>query len=77
MSKEYNGHRSHSAWNVSLWLNNDEGLYNLARACIRLASNRNEAAARFVRELADQGVTKTPDGTPYTKTSVKLAMVGL
>jgi hypothetical protein len=35
MAKPYNGHRSWNAWNVSLWLNNDEGLYNLMVEAIR------------------------------------------
>ena len=30
MSKAYNGHKNWNYWNVSLWINNDEGLYNLA-----------------------------------------------
>jgi len=29
MSK-YQGHRSWNAWNVALWIGNDEGLYHLA-----------------------------------------------
>lgn len=30
--KEYNGHRSWNAWNVSLWINNDKSLYDSVRA---------------------------------------------
>lgn len=32
---QYNGYPSWNAWNVSLWINNDEGLYNLCRDAVR------------------------------------------
>lgn len=32
--KEYQGHRSWNAWNVSLWICNDEPLYRFAMECI-------------------------------------------
>ena len=32
MCKEYNGHKNYQTWCVSLWLDNDEGLYNWARS---------------------------------------------
>lgn len=77
----YNGHRNRSAWNVSLWIANDEGLYRLALDCLRDARicrrTREYAAELFLQALADINVTSTPDGTRYTKTNVRLAMVGL
>lgn len=30
---EYNGWENYKTWNVALWINNDEGLYNLAQQC--------------------------------------------
>lgn len=74
MSKPFNGHPSWNAWNVSLWIGNDEGLYNLALDCIRRASNKGAAARLFIREV---GTGKTPDGANYSERSVRHALAGL
>jgi hypothetical protein len=74
--KQYNGYRSWNAWNVSLWINNDEGLYNMARRYARFY-NRHVAADLMKQELFSMGSYRTPDGAPYTITSIKLAMRGL
>lgn len=76
---KYNGHKNWNHWNVSLWIGNDEGLYNLARECIRnnqtrVTSNRAHAVRDF---LALVGTDKTPDGAPYSASSVRAAMVGM
>lgn len=66
----YNGHRSWNAWNVSLWINNDEGLYFRA---VELAKQYgiNKGARLMFRELEGE---KTPDGAVYNLTCVREAM---
>lgn len=73
----YNGHKNWAHWNVSLWINNDEGLYQTARYCIRMASDRRTAAEFMLRELEKMGFSKTPDGARYSVTSIRAAMVGM
>jgi hypothetical protein len=68
---------SHASWNVSLWINNDEGLYRLAKDCIRRASNREQAAQDMLDILHETDTTHTPDGVKYTKTAIREAMVGM
>lgn len=29
----YNGHKNYETWNVSLWIDNDEGLHSIAKEC--------------------------------------------
>lgn len=75
MAKEYNGHRSWNAWNVSLWINNDEYLYNLAQEVCAEAVKKGRsviaASTKFIRVV---GETSTPDGAEYNALCVKLAI---
>ena len=66
----YLGHRSRAAWNVSLWINNDEGLYRRAVE-LRRKFGPGAAARHLVAELP----ATTPDGYRYTETSVREALV--
>lgn len=75
MAKEYNGHRSWNAWNVALWINNEESLYNLAQeVCtetVKQGRSIDTASTKFIKWL---GATNTPDGATYNRLCVKLAI---
>ena len=73
----FNGHRSWNAWDVSLWINNDEGLYRLAQQALKATSSKDAAAKRLLESLASCGITKTPDGARYSVSSIRAAMVGM
>lgn len=66
----YNGHRSYNAWNVSLWINNDYGLYQLAKECCRAADTVGKAAGTMRAKMD----ARTPDGGVNNQLSVKLAI---
>ena len=72
---KYNGYPNWTQWNVALWINNDEGLYMLAKDCVRHTKTRDAAARVMLEQLRDCGITKTPDGARYTITSIRHAMV--
>lgn len=76
-NKGYNGYKNKTQWNVSLWINNDEGLYQLAREFIAANTNRNEAARDMMLFLELTGQDKTPDGFKYSTTAIRAAMVGM
>ena len=52
----YNGWTNYETWNVALWIENSEGLYNLAR--------RSYSYQDFVRRNCEEGDT-TPDGVKW------------
>lgn len=70
---KYNGHKNWNHWNVSLWLNNDEALFREMKRSVKCSRSRRAAAERMLEMLP----TKTPDGAPYSLSSVQAAMVGL
>lgn len=71
--QEYNGHPSWAAWNVSLWLCNEEPLYRLALYHLGRAKTIQKAAAALQADLP----SRTPDGARYSLRSLVLALKDL
>lgn len=67
---EYNGHEDWEHWNVSLWINNDEMLYSMARA--HAAAFGEEDAAAMILDLLEG--ESTPDGAAYTYSTIREAL---
>ena len=72
----YNGHKNWNHWNVSLWLNNDERLYRMAKGYAETFGIKLGAGGLF-EELIAEGVTHTPDGAPFSVTTLRAAMRGI
>jgi hypothetical protein len=70
---KYNGYTSWNAWNVSLWINNDESLYRFAYDLVK-QYGRYQAAKMLASELNGQ---KTPDGAKYNVTGIRQALQGM
>ena len=59
----YNGWTNYETWNVALWINNEEGLYELARDCGDYET--------FVNCLYEYyGATETGDGVKWNDPKV-------
>lgn len=78
--KPYNGHKSWNHWNVALWINNDYGLYKVAREVFEKnpKMRAKQMAWRFLQKtgLEPTRVGRgwryeyTPDGGRYTPSAV-------
>jgi hypothetical protein len=75
----YNGYRSWNEWNVSLWIHNDASLYRMALLWLTpgCGLTRRQQIEGMLHELTQLGMTKTPDGAPYTFSSLQTAMRGM
>ena len=58
-STTYNGWTNYETWNVVLWMENDEGLYNL------IQENDICCYEEFVEFMDEIGLTETPDGVNW------------
>jgi alpha-D-ribose 1-methylphosphonate 5-triphosphate synthase subunit PhnL len=64
----YNGWENYETWNVSLWINNDEGLYLLAAECGDYET--------FVDCLYNEyGVKETKDGVKFADPKVNVVQI--
>ena len=71
---EYDGYKSYNFWNQSLYINNDENLYELAIMCMNKHNNVRLATLVFIDNLTQ---IYTPDGVMWTKAGVYNALMSL
>ena len=65
MSKDtYNGYKNHATWNISLWISNDEGLFNFAKECGDYET--------FREKMREVGYLETPDRVAYNDSALDI-----
>ena len=69
MTNTYHGWANYETWNASLWIGNDEFLYNTAKACVEYCGDNETPWQKFVRCQMEGQVgrmlRKTGDGVPW------------
>ena len=61
----YNGHKNYQTWNVLLWINNDEGLYNIARS-----EKSYDDFVETMNQLGGKIAFQTPDGVAWNDSGI-------
>ena len=62
----FNGWANYSTWNVALYIQNDEGLYEMAR------DYRHHGYNNFAESLKELGSYETPDGVAWTDSGLDI-----
>jgi len=64
----YNGWENYETWNVALWIENDEGLYNIAYDC-----RDYKSFVEFMREFDNSAIGfETPDGVSWKDSALDI-----
>jgi hypothetical protein len=72
MTKEtFKGYANKNDWNVALWLNNDEGLYETLCHYAELAAYMTVSHSEALKGLLAALPNETPDGAKFISESVK------
>jgi hypothetical protein len=62
----YNGFKNYQTWNVVLWINNDEGLYNIARS-----ESSYDSFVETMRDLGNGAIAyETPDNVSWADPTI-------
>lgn len=66
----YNGHKNYETWNVLLWINNDEGLYTIAKS----AKDYNDFVS-IVSQFSGSIGFQTPDGVAWNDSGIDVETI--
>jgi hypothetical protein len=74
ISDTYNGWANYETWNASLWIQNDEFLYNTAKACVIYREGLETPWDKFVRCMMEGQIGsflgKTGDGVAWNDPAI-------
>ena len=74
MALDYNGWTNYETWNVALWIQNDQFLYNTAKACVEYCGENETPWDKFVRCMTDgqigRHLVQTRDGVRWDNPAI-------
>jgi len=65
-----NDWENYETWNASLWIGNDEFLYNTAKACVKFCSEDETPYVKFIRCMRNGGMLTTGDGVKWDNPTI-------
>ena len=66
----YNGYANYETWNVALWIQNDEWMYNTAKACVEYCSDNETPYDKFIRCMSNVEKYTTNDNVRWDSDAV-------
>lgn len=70
----FNGYSTYETWNASLYVLNDEFLYNTAKACVEFCAEGDTPWTKFVRCMMEGQIGRclgaTPDGVAWNDEAI-------
>ena len=75
-----NGYPNYETWNAALWIQNDEFLYNTAKACVEFAAEDESPWWKFVRCMTNGQIGRhlvtTGDGVRWDDPAINPCTMG-
>jgi hypothetical protein len=65
-----NGWTNYETWNVALWMQNDEFLYNTAKACVVYCAANETPYEKFIRCMMNCDHYMTGDGVKWDSAKI-------
>jgi hypothetical protein len=69
-TETFNGWTNHATWNVSLWIQNEQWLYNTAKACVQYVTEDETPYDKFIRCMHNVDREATKDGVSWASDEV-------
>jgi len=66
----YNGWATYETWNVSLWMQNNQFLYNTAKACVEYCGDNETPYEKFIRCMSNGEMYTTRDNVRWDSVAV-------